>query len=66
MKKNMGTADTLIRLTAAALAAFVVLDGMVSGSAAILTAIAGGLLLLTASVQRCPLYLPFGIRTNKK
>lgn len=60
MKHNMGSTDRLIRI---------VLGLVVIGAGLMYSSWWGalGLLpLLTAFVRWCPLYLPFGIRTNKK
>ena len=66
MKKNMGSADKLIRvLIAVAIAVLYYLDKIEGTLALVLLAFAL-IFLLTSLVSFCPLYTIFGIRTNKK
>lgn len=64
MKKNMGTADKIIRLVVAAL--FVVLYFMkiVTGAWGIVMLIIALMFVVTSIISICPLYAPFGIKTN--
>lgn len=59
MKKNMGSADRVIRVI---LGLVVIAFGIIYES---WWGAVGLLLLLTATVSRCPAYLPFGISTCK-
>lgn len=63
MKKNMGTADRIIRtiiaLTIAALYAF----NVISGTLGLVLLALAGIFLLTSLISFCPLYAPFGIKT---
>lgn len=60
--KNLGTADRIVRvvLGLALLSLLFVLEGPAKYAG-----LAGLILLGTAAVGTCPLYLPFGIRTCK-
>lgn len=62
--KNMGKADKIIRILVAAIIAFLFVTGTVSGTTGILLLVLGGIFLATTLIGTCPLYLPFGIRTN--
>ncbi len=66
MKTNIGNIDRLFRLGAAAVLATLIVLSKVSGTAAIISGIIAAVLLITATVRTCPLYLPFGISTLKK
>lgn len=63
MKKNIGSADRIIRLLAALVIAILYLSGAVSGVIGIILLIAGGILLATGLVQFCGLYAILGIKT---
>jgi len=58
MKKNMGTADRIIRL---AIGIIIIVLGFYYRSWFSLIAI---IPLLTAATSWCPLYIPFGINTG--
>jgi len=60
MKKNVGTPDRIIRVVLGA--GFVVLGFLVS----YWFMIGAVIMFLTAAIGTCPLYIPFGINTNKK
>lgn len=66
MKKNMGMADRIIRILAAAAIAILYFTNQISGTLGIILLVVAGVFLLTSFISFCPLYLPFGIRTNKK
>lgn len=66
MKKNMGTADRVIRILAAVFIAGLYFANQISGTAAIVLLILAGIFVLTSFINFCPLYLPFGISTRKK
>jgi hypothetical protein len=65
MKKNMGSTDSLIRIVLAVVLLLLLFTKVITGSFAIIAGVAVAILLLTAFVRFCPLYLPFGVRTNK-
>lgn len=63
---NVGTLDRVTRLIIGLtlfLAAFP-MNTFLGGTAALVSGVLGGILLLTGLVGVCPLYLPFGIRTT--
>ncbi len=66
MKKNMGMADRIIRILAAVAIAILYFTHQISGTLAIILLAVAGIFILTSFISFCPLYLPFGIRTNKK
>lgn len=66
MKKNMGTTDKVIRLIVAAIVALLYFSDVISGVTGIVLLALSGVFILTSFVSFCPLYLPFGIRTNGK
>ena len=63
MKKNMGTADRIIRVIIAAIVAVLYFTGTISGTLGIVLLVLAGVFVLTSLVSFCPLYAPFGIRT---
>lgn len=63
MKKNMGTADRIIRLLLAALFAYLYFGGIVTGTWGLVLVVLGGVFVLTSLAGFCPLYAPFGIST---
>lgn len=63
MKKNMGSADRIIRILLAALFAYLYFGGIVTGTWGLVLVILGGVFVLTSLVGFCPLYAPFGIST---
>ena len=66
MIRNMGKFDTIVRLLVAAAAAGLYHEKIITGFwGAALMALAG-VLVVTGLFRFCPLYLPFGIRTNGK
>ena len=65
MKKNMGTADKVIRILIAAVIAVLFFTNVISGTLGIVLLVLAAVFLLTSFISFCPLYLPFGIRTNK-
>lgn len=66
MKKNMGTADKLIRILVAVAIAVLFFAGVISGTLAIVLFIFAGIMLVTSFVGFCPLYYPFRFSTKKK
>src|SRR5512138_1113447 len=66
MKKNMGTADRVIRILAALAIAALYLTGNVSGIAAIVLAVIALVFAVTSIVGFCPGYVPLGFSTRKK
>lgn len=66
MKKNMGSADRLIRLVVAAVFAGLYFTGTVTGTIGIGLLVLAAVFTLTSVISFCPLYAPFGINTCKK
>lgn len=63
MKKNMGSADRIIRILIAVVMSVLYFTGTVSGTLGIILLVLGGIFLVTSFVGFCPLYAPFGIKT---
>ena len=63
MKKNMGSADRIIRTIIAATIALLFGFKIISGTLGIVLLALAGIFLLTSLVSFCPLYAPFGIST---
>jgi hypothetical protein len=66
MKKNMGTADRIIRTILAIVVAILYFTDQITGTAAIVLGIIAIVFLLTSLVGFCPLYAPFRLSTRKK
>lgn len=66
MPKNMGLIDRVIRVLLAGLVALLYFTNQITGLAAIILGIVAAVILVTAILGFCPLYLPFGISTKKK
>lgn len=65
MKKNMGTADRVIRLIIAGLVATLYFTNTISGILGIVLLALAGIFVLTSFISFCPLYTLFGIKTCK-
>ncbi|GAB5408969.1 MAG: hypothetical protein BalsKO_13340 [Balneolaceae bacterium] len=65
MKKNMGTADRIIRLVIVIIIATLYFTGTISGTVAIVLGVLAVIFALTSLVSTCPLYMPFGLSTCK-
>jgi len=65
MKKNMGSADRVIRSILAVVFVILYFTGIIPGVAGIVLMGLAGIFLLTSFVSSCPLYLPFGISTRR-
>ncbi len=66
MKKNMGSADRIIRTLLAIVLGALVLTGEVTGTLAIILGIVAVAFLATSTISFCPMYLPLKISTMKK
>jgi hypothetical protein len=66
MKINVGQTDRYIRMAVAAVLVAAVLFGWVTGVVAIIASVLAVVFIVTATVKVCPLYMPFGIKTNKE
>lgn len=65
MKKNMGSADRIIRVVIAAAIAGLFIAKIITGTLGIVLLVLAGVFVLTSLVSFCPLYAPFGIKTCK-
>lgn len=65
MKKNMGSADRIIRIVVAAAIAILYFTHTITGTLGLVALLLGGVFVLTSLISFCPLYLPFGINTCK-
>ncbi|MEO2050743.1 YgaP family membrane protein [Flagellimonas beolgyonensis] len=65
MKKNMGSADKIIRILIAVVIGVLFYTGTISGTLGTILLILAGVFVLTSLVSFCPLYAPFGISTCK-
>lgn len=66
MKKNMGTADKVIRVILAATIAGLFLANIISGTWGVILLIIAIVFLITSLISFCPLYTLLGINTCKK
>lgn len=66
MKKNMGSADRIIRVILAAVMAVLYFTGTVTGTLGLVLLILAGVFVLTSLISFCPLYAPFGLSTCSK
>jgi uncharacterized membrane protein YtjA (UPF0391 family) len=66
MKKNMGTLDKALRILVAAVIAGLYFTNKISGTTALVLEVLAVIFVITSFIGFCPLYLPFGINTNKK
>lgn len=63
MKKNMGSADRIIRFVIAAIIATLYFTGIIGGTLGIVLLVLAAVFVLTSFISFCPLYAPFGIST---
>lgn len=63
MKKNMGSADRIIRIIIAAIVGILYFTDTISGTLGLIVLILAGIFVLTSLISFCPLYAPFGIST---
>ncbi|CCH55784.1 hypothetical protein BN8_05071 [Fibrisoma limi BUZ 3] len=66
MKKNMGSADRIIRFVVAIALLILFFTGTVTGVWGIVGLVLAGVFLVTSLVSVCPLYVPFGIQTCRR
>ena len=65
MKKNMSSADRIIRVLLAVVFAVLYFTGTVTGTLGIVLLVLGGVFVLTSLVSFCPMYAIVGISTCK-
>ena len=66
MKKNVGSADKVVRILLAVLLAVLIFTNVVSGWLAIVFGIFAVVFLLTALLNFCPIWLALKVNTIKK
>jgi hypothetical protein len=66
MKKNLGSADKVVRILLAAIIVVLFATHILTGMLGILLLAVAAVLVLTSFISFCPLYYIFGLRTNKK
>jgi hypothetical protein len=66
MKKNMGTIDKVVRVIIALAVGVLYFTNVITGVLGIVLLAVAIIFLLTSLIGTCPLYLPFGISTQKK
>ena len=65
MKKNMSSADRIIRLVIAAVIAVLILLNVFNGTLAVILGILAGIFVVTSVAGFCPLYTLFKFSTKK-
>ncbi|MEQ9403999.1 MAG: DUF2892 domain-containing protein [Cyclobacteriaceae bacterium] len=63
MKKNMGTADQIIRLVVALVVLVLYFTSVISGLVATVLLVISGIFIATSIFGFCPLYAIFGLKT---
>ncbi|MBD3630605.1 DUF2892 domain-containing protein [Cyclobacterium sp.] len=63
MKKNMGTADRVVRTIIALVAIYLYYTGAVTATLGTVLMVVAAIFLLTSLVSFCPLYTLFGMKT---
>ena len=63
MKKNMGSADRVIRILIAIAIFALYFTNVITGTLGIILMVLAGVFALTSFISFCPLYAPFGLST---
>lgn len=63
MKKNMGSADRIIRLVIAAIISGLYFSNVINGTLGLILIILAAIFVLTSFISFCPLYTIFGLST---
>lgn len=63
MKRNMGSADRIIRITLAIVVAIFYYNKIITGTSGIVLLVLAGVFVLTSFVGFCPLYKLMGLNT---
>ena len=66
MKTNMGILDRALRVAIAAIVAYLVYAGIITGALAAVLTLFAIVFMLTSLLGFCPLYRPFGFSTCGK
>lgn len=64
MTKNMGSADRIIRLIIAGVAAFLYFNGTFTGTIGIVALVVAAIFTLTSLISFCPIYTLLGLSTR--
>lgn len=65
MKKNMGSADKIVRIILALIVVALYYFGVIEGTLAYVLLALAAIFVLTSLISFCPLYAPFGMSTCK-
>ena len=65
MKKNIGTADRVIRILIAGVIVALYMSHVINGTLAIVLLAVSAIFILTSFIGVCPLYMLFGLKTTK-
>ena len=65
-RRNMSTADRLIRLLVSAIIGILIFTGLIEGTLAIVFGLVAVVLIFTGAGGWCPFYAPLGISTNRE
>lgn len=63
MKKNMGSADRIIRVIIAAIISILYFTNTISATFGIVLLVLAAIFVITSSISFCPLYAPFKFST---
>lgn len=63
MKKNMGSADRIIRLVIVAIISGLYFTNVINGTLGLILIILAAIFVLTSFISFCPLYTIFGLST---
>lgn len=63
MKKNMGSADRIIRFILAVVVAVLYFTNVITGTLGIVLMVIAGIFVLTSFISFCPLYAIVGLNT---
>lgn len=66
MKKNMSSADRIIRIIVSAVIALLIYQNVITGTLAVILGILAGVLVATSIFGFCPLYALLKFSTKKK
>tara|TARA_R110002049_G_scaffold104807_4_gene251401 strand:- start:3160 stop:3363 length:204 start_codon:yes stop_codon:yes gene_type:complete len=66
MKINIGKFDRVVRILIAAVISTLYITGVISGTLGIVLLLVGGILLVTAIVNFCPIYSIVGVNSCPK
>lgn len=66
MKKNIGSADKIIRIIVAIIFVILYFTNVVSGILGIILLVLAAIFVVVSLIGNCPLYIPLGINNSKK